>query len=129
MLSGAAWKDTPSCSIGGTGPYIPRMLLGKFDGEEIRERRRQFYRQWKKDLQARDYLAAVKLMREEGMVSEKVAAELEGKVHDEDGEMLLEGSNGSFCKSSYSDTCAGRIPELIVSRKCPLRSSFITSIR
>jgi len=80
-------------------------------------------------LQVRDYLAAVKLMREEGMVSEKVAVELEGKVHDEDGEMLLEGANGSFCKSSYSDTCAGRIPELIISRKCPLRSSFITSIR
>jgi hypothetical protein len=87
MLSGAAWKDTPSCSIGGTGPYIPKMLLGKIDTEEERETRRQFYRQWKRDSQVRNYLAAVKVMREEGMINENVAVELEGKVHDEDGEM------------------------------------------
>jgi hypothetical protein len=85
MLSGAAWKDTISCSIGGTGPYIPKMLLGRSDSEEERETRRQFYWQWKSDLQVRNLLGVVKVMREDGMIDEDVAVELEGKVHDEDG--------------------------------------------
>jgi hypothetical protein len=85
MLSGAAWKDTTSCSIGGTGPYIPKMLLGRSDSEEERETRRQFYRQWKRDLQVRNLLGVVEAMRGEGMIDESVAVELEGKVHDEDG--------------------------------------------
>ena len=40
----------------------------------------------------RNYLAAVKIMREEGMITENVAVELEGKAHDEEGEMPFWGA-------------------------------------
>ena len=63
------------------------MLLGQVDSEEEREGRRLHYRQWKREVQVRNHLTAVKIMREEGMINDNVAVELEGKVHDEDGEM------------------------------------------
>ena len=85
MLSGVAWKDTTSSSMGGTGPYIPRMLLGKIDSEEERETRRRFYREKEKDEQVRNCLTAVKMLRKEGIISATVASELESKVHDNEG--------------------------------------------
>ena len=85
MLSGAAWKDTPSCSIGGTGPYIPKMLLGRFDSEAERQARRRFYADKRREENRRNYATAVQLLREEGIISGHVAYELESKVQDEDG--------------------------------------------
>jgi len=53
-------------------------------------------------------LSAVKILREEGMINEGVAAELEGKVHDEDGKIdhFLAGADSSFCGSGYADSYA-----------------------
>jgi len=85
MLSGAVWKDTTSSSVGGTGPYIPKMLLGRFDSEEERQTRRKFYLDKRRDENMRNYATAVQLLREEGIISGQVAYELESKVQDEDG--------------------------------------------
>jgi hypothetical protein len=85
MLSGVAWKDTTSSSMGGIGPYIPKMLLGKIDSEEERESRRRFYREKKRDEQVRNCTIAVKMLRKEGIISAAVASELESKVHDNEG--------------------------------------------
>jgi len=85
MLSGAAWKDIASSSIGGAGPYIPKLLLGRFDSEEERETRRQFYREQKENQRIRNCMAAVKMLNKEGVISDIVANELESKVHDDHG--------------------------------------------
>lgn len=85
MLSGAAWKETVSSSLGGPGPYIPKLLLGKIDTEEEREARRQFYRKQKLNDQMRNYMAVVNLLKKTSAISEDVSKELESKVHDEDG--------------------------------------------
>jgi len=85
MLSGAAWKDTTSSSIGGTGPYVPKMLLGRFDSVAERQTRRKFYLDKKRDENMRNYATAVQLLRGEGIISGQVAYELESKVQDEDG--------------------------------------------
>lgn len=107
MLSGVAWKDTTSSSIGGTGPYIPKMLLGKFDSEEERESRRRFYREKKRDEQVRNSITAVTLLRKEGMISAAVASELESKAHDHDGIPYLDVSNFSVHVSSHSYSFGG----------------------
>jgi hypothetical protein len=85
MLSGAAWKDVPSSSVGGVGPYIPRILLGKVDSEEEREARKRSYRERFREEQLQNALAAVGMLRKEGIVSAETAEELQGKVHDEEG--------------------------------------------
>jgi len=85
LLSGMAWKDTLSSSLGGTGPYIPKILLGKYDSEEERESRRQFYKEKKLEEQIKNGLTAIKMMRKEGLISDTIAVELESKVHDDDG--------------------------------------------
>jgi len=85
MLSGAAWKDTTSSSVGGTGPYVPKMLLGRFDSEAERQTRRNFYMEKRRDENMRNYATAVQLLREEGIISGHVAYELESKLQDEDG--------------------------------------------
>jgi len=85
MLSGAAWKDTLSSSIGGTGPYIPKILLGRFDSEAERQARRKFYTDKKRDENMRNYATVVQLLREERIISGHVAYELESKIQDEDG--------------------------------------------
>jgi hypothetical protein len=85
MLSGVAWKDTPSCSIGGTGPYIPKMLLGKFDSEEERESRRKYYREREQVKRVRDGMIAVKMLKKDGIIADTVAEELESKVEDDHG--------------------------------------------
>jgi hypothetical protein len=90
MLSGVAWKDIKSSSVGGVGPYIPKVLLGIVDSEEEREARRQFYREKKRDEQIKSCIAAIKMLRKEGMISAVVATELESKVHDNDGFCPLE---------------------------------------
>jgi hypothetical protein len=89
MLSGVAWKDTVSSSIGGTGPYIPKMLLGRFDSEAERQARRDFYADRKRDEKVRNYATAVQLLREQGIISGQVAYELESKVQDEAGSSPL----------------------------------------
>ena len=89
MLSGVAWKDIQSSSVGGVGPYIPKVLLGVVDSEEEREARRRTYREKKRDEQVKSCIAAVKMLRKEGMISEVVATELESKVHDNDGSYPL----------------------------------------
>jgi len=83
MLSGVAWKDTPSCSIGGTGPYIPKMLLGRFDSEEERESRRKYYREREQVKRVRDGMIAVKMLKKDGIIADTVAEELESKVEDD----------------------------------------------
>ena len=90
MLSGAAWKDTVSSSVGGPGPYIPKLLLGRIDSEEERETRRQFYQKQKKEQRTQNYMAAVKLLQKGKTISDVVAQELESKVHDEGGIALFE---------------------------------------
>jgi hypothetical protein len=85
MLSGAAWKDVTSCSMGGSGPYIPKMLLGRFDSEEERESRLRYHRNKMREEQIRNALTAVKMMRQEGLISDALASELESKVHDDFG--------------------------------------------
>jgi hypothetical protein len=85
MLSGAAWKDVTSCSVGGSGPYIPKMLLGRFDSEEERESRLRYHRNKMREEQVRNALTAVKMMRQEGLISDVLASELESKVHDDFG--------------------------------------------
>ena len=105
MLSGVAWKDIQSSSVGGFGPYIPKVLLGIVDSEEERESRRQFIREKKRDEQIKSCITAVQMLRKEGMISAVVATELESKVHDEDGSCPLQGlSNGSIHVSSGSDS-------------------------
>src|SRR5579859_4470234 len=89
MLSGAAWKDATSSSLGGTGPYIPKMLLGKFDSEEERETRRQWLRDKMKGERIRNSLAAIELLKKDGIISEGLFSELESKVEDEDGKFCL----------------------------------------
>ena len=90
MLSGVAWKDVQSSSVGGVGPYIPKVLLGIVDSEEEREARRQFYREKKQDEQIKSCTTAIKMLKKEGMISAVVATELESKVHDNDGSCPLE---------------------------------------
>jgi len=85
MLSGAAWKDVPSSSIGGTGPYIPKMLLGIRDTKEQRDARLRFYEVQRREEEIRNGLLAVKLMRKEGMISDEIAEELQSKVQDDEG--------------------------------------------
>jgi hypothetical protein len=85
LLSGAAWKDTLSSSIGGTGPYIPKILLGKIDTDEMRESRRQYAQEEMRKEKVQKRILAVKLIRKEGLVTDQVAEELESKVHDEHG--------------------------------------------
>jgi hypothetical protein len=88
MISGAAWKDTISSSIGGTGPYIPKILLGRLDSEEERESRLRFYREQDRDERIKNSLTAVKILRKEGIISAIVADELESKVEDDNGAYL-----------------------------------------
>jgi len=90
MLSGVAWKDIQSSSVGGVGPYIPRVLLGIVDSEEEREARRQFYREKKRNEQIKSCVRAIKMLKKEGMISAVEATELESKVHDNDGFYPLE---------------------------------------
>ena len=105
MLSGAAWKDTPSSSIGGTGPYVPKMLLGRFDSEAERETRRKFYADKKRDENVKNYATVVQLLKEEGIISGQVALELESKVHDEDGTTHRHNKiNISFYGPNHSDS-------------------------
>jgi hypothetical protein len=85
LLSGAAWKDTPSSSIGGTGPYIPKLLLGKFDSEEVRESRRKYAREQMRRDKVQKHIVTLQLMKKEGLVTDEIAEELESKVHDEHG--------------------------------------------
>jgi hypothetical protein len=85
MLSGAAWKDVPSSSIGGTGPYIPRILLGKVDSEEEREARKRSYGERFREEQVQNKITSVGMLRKEGIISAEVAEELQGKIHDEEG--------------------------------------------
>jgi hypothetical protein len=89
MLSGAAWKDVPSSSIGGTGPYIPRILLGKVDSEEEREARKRSYGERFREEQMQNKLASIGMLRKEEIISAEVADELQGKVHDEEGISFL----------------------------------------
>lgn len=97
MLSGAAWKDTISSSIGGTGPYIPKILLGKFDSEEERELRLRFYQKQKRDERIKNGMTAVKMLKREGIISATVADELESKVEDDNGAYLSQRQlNPSF---------------------------------
>jgi len=88
MLSGAAWKDIPSSTVGGPGPYIPKLLLGIRDTQEQRETRLRFYQEQKRANEIRNGLLAVKMLRREGLVSDEVAQELESKVHDDEGKAL-----------------------------------------
>ena len=88
MLSGVAWKGIPSSSIGGTGPYIPKVLLGIVDSEEERESRRQYYREKEQDDKVTKCIKAVKALRKAGMISAMVANELESKVHDDKGTLF-----------------------------------------
>ena len=88
MLSGAAWKDIPSSTVGGPGPYIPKLLLGIRDTQEQRETRLRFYQEQKRANEIRNGLLAVKMLRREGLVSDEVARELESKVHDDEGKVL-----------------------------------------
>lgn len=108
MLSGAAWKDIQSSSIGGVGPYIPKVLLGVVDSEEERESRRQFYREKKREEQVKSCIAAVQMLRKEGMVSAAVATELESKVHDNDGFTPLQNIlNEAFMSQVVPILCSG----------------------
>ena len=90
MLSGAAWKDVPSSSIGGPGPYIPKMLLGIRDTQEQREARLRYYEKERRTDEIRNGLLAVNMLRKEGVISEQVAVELESKVHDDGGNFPIE---------------------------------------
>jgi len=85
MISGVAWKDVASSSVGGIGPYVPRILLGKVDSEDEREARKRSYRERYQEEQVQNALSVVRMLRKEGIVSAAVAEELHGRVHDEDG--------------------------------------------
>jgi len=85
MISGVAWKDMTSSSVGGMGPYVPRILLGKVDSEEEREVRSRSYRERYQEEQIQNALSVVRVLRKEGIISALVAEELRGRVHDEEG--------------------------------------------
>jgi len=85
MISGVAWKDMASSSVGGMGPYVPRILLGKVDSEEEREVRNRSYRERCQEEQVQNALSVVRMLRKEGIISAVVAEELRGRVHDEKG--------------------------------------------
>ena len=106
MLSGAAWKDAPSCSIGGTGPYIPKMLLGRFDSEEERESRRRYYQEKIRAESVRNGIAAVNMLKKEGIISEAVAEELERKVDDDHGMFLNDLLTTAFMDQMIPILCA-----------------------
>lgn len=89
MLTGAAWKDMSSSSIGGAGPYIPKVLLERFDTAGEREARRQFYREKKLDQQVRIFATAVKVLRQDGLISDELALDLDSKAHDDNGMRLF----------------------------------------
>ena len=78
-----------SSSLGGIGPYIPKMLLGRFDTVGEREARLQFHQDKKLDQQVRTFTTAVKVLRQEGIISDEEALELESKVHDDKGRISL----------------------------------------
>jgi hypothetical protein len=116
MLSGAAWKDVASSSIGGSGPYVPKMLLGRFDSEEERESRLRYQGNKRREERIRNAMTAVKMMRQDGLISDAVASELDSKVHDDFGMPFTLLADPSVYESSGAYSyCSHENVELTIS--------------
>ena len=84
------------------------MLLGRFDSEAERQVRRKFYVDKRRDENIRNYSRAVQLLREEGIISDQVAFELESKVEDEDGTCpLCDSIDISVHGTNHSNSLCG----------------------
>jgi hypothetical protein len=78
-----------SSNMGIIGPYVPKMLLGRFDTVAEREARLQFHQDKRLDEQVRSFATAVKVLRQEDVISDEEALQLEAKVHDDNGRISL----------------------------------------